>query len=177
VFDTNTSKLLVSRRLVAERKKETTSTDGDPDNVDSDALLDQCRNEVADQFLKMIAPHPVQEHVALLEDSALPELKQGNEYLKRSDPGTAVEFFARAVARADANPSLKPEVKGRAHYSYGLGKAMVGDYDIALAELHMAQTLKPDQGWMDLEMRVRAWKKDADKVSEQMKDAAAAAPQ
>jgi len=30
---------------------------------------------------------------------------------------------------------------------------------------------------MDLEMRVRAWKKDADKVSEQMKDAAAAAPQ
>jgi len=177
VFDTNTSKVLVTRRLVAERKKETTSTDGDPDNVDTDALLDQCRNEVADAFFKMIAPHPVQERVALQEDGALPELKQGNEYLKRSDPGTAVEFFARAVAKADANPSLKPEVRGRAHYSYGLGKAMVGDYDVALAELHMAQTLKPEQSWMDLEMRVRTWKKDAEKVTEQMKDAAATAQQ
>jgi hypothetical protein len=176
VFDTNTSKVLVTRRLVAERKKETTSTDGDPDNVDGDALLDQCRNEVADQFFKMIAPHPVQEHVALEEDGALPELKQGNEYLKRGDPGTASEFFARAVAKADANPSLKPDAKGRAHYSYGLGKAMAGDYDVALAELHMAQTLKPEKAWTDLEMRVRTWKKDADKVSEQMKDAAAAAP-
>jgi hypothetical protein len=177
VFDTNTSKVLVSRRLVAERKKETTATDGDPATVDTDALLDQCRNEVADHFLKMIAPHPVQEHVDMEVDGALPELKQGNEYLKRGDPGTAVEFFARAVAKADANPSLKPDVKGRAHYSYGLGKAMVGDYDVALAELHMAQTLKPEPAWMDLEMRVRAWKKDADKVNEQMKDAAPAAQQ
>jgi len=177
VFDTNTSKVLVSRRLVAERKKETTATDGDPDNVDTDALLDQCRNEVADTFLKMIAPHPVQERVALEEDGALPELKQGNDYLKRGDPGTAVEFFARAVAKADANPSLKPDVKGRAHYSFGLGKAMTGDYDTALAELRAAQSLKPEQSWMDLEMRVRAWKKDADKVSEQMKDAAPTAEQ
>jgi hypothetical protein len=177
VFDTNTSKVLVSRRLLAERKKETTATDGDPATVDADAMLDQCRNEVADQFLKMIAPHPVQERADLEEDSALPELKQGNEYLKRGDPGTATEFFARAVAKADANPSLKPDVKGRAHYSYGLGKAMVGDYDVALAELHMAQTLKAQPAWMDLEMRVRAWKKDADKVSEQMKDAASPAQQ
>ena len=177
VFDTNTSKVLVSRRLVAERKKETTATDGDPATVDTDGLLDQCRNEVANQFLKMIAPHPVQEHVALEENSALPELKQGNEYLRHSDPGTAVEYFARAVAKADANPSLKPDVKGAAHYSYGLGKAMVGDYDVALAELHLAQTLKPQPAWMDLEMRVRTWKKDADKVNEQMKDAAAAAAQ
>jgi len=177
VFDTNTSKVLVSRRLVAERKKETTATDGDPATVDTDGLLDQCRNEAADHFLKMIAPHPVQEHVDLEVDGALPELKQGNEYLKRGDPGTAAEFFARAVARADADPSLKPDVKGRAHYSYGLGKAMVGDYDVALAELHMAQTLKPQPAWMDLEMRVRAWKKDADKVSEQMRDAAPAAQQ
>jgi hypothetical protein len=53
---------------------------------------------------------------------------------------------------------------------------MVGDYDVALAELHMAQTLKQDKAWTDLEMRVRAWKKDAERVSEQMKDAAAAAP-
>jgi Flp pilus assembly protein TadD len=124
----------------------------------------------------MIAPHPVQEHAALEEDGALPELKQGNEYLKKGDPGTAVEFFARAVAKADADPSLKPDAKGRAHYSYGLGKAMVGDYDVALSELHMAQTLKQDKAWTDLEMRVRAWKKDAERVSEQMKDAAAAAP-
>ena len=175
VFDTNTSKVLVSRRLVAEHKKETTATDGDPATVDSDGMLDQCRNEVADQFLKMIAPHPVQEHVDLEADGALPELKQGNEYLKRGDPGTAVEFFARAVAKADANPSLKPDFKGRAHYSYGLGKAMVGDYDVALAELHMAQSLKAQPAWMDLEMRVRAWKKDADKVSQQMKDGVAEA--
>jgi tetratricopeptide (TPR) repeat protein len=177
VFDTNTSKLLVSRRLLAERKKETSATDGDPDSVDGDGMLDQCRNDVADQFLKMIAPHPVQERVALVEDGALPELKQGNEYLKRGDPGTAVEFFARAVAKADSNPSLKPEVKGRAHYSYGLGKAMTGDYDTALAELRIAQGLKPEKEWVDLEMRVRAWKKDADKVSEQMKDATPAVPQ
>jgi tetratricopeptide (TPR) repeat protein len=174
VFDTNTSKVLVSRRLVAERKKETTAADGEPAPVDTDALLDQCRNEVADQFLKMIAPHPVQERVALEEDGALPELKQGNEYLKRGDPGTAAEFYARAVARADANPSFKPDVKGRAHYSFGLGKAMTGDYDTALAELRMAQTMKPEPSWMDLEMRVRAWKQDADKVSQQMRDAAPA---
>jgi hypothetical protein len=176
IFDTNTSKLLVSRRLLAERKKETNSTDGDPDNVDGDGMLDECRNEVADQFVKMIAPHPVQEHVSLVEDGALPELKQGNEYLKRGDAGTAVEFYARAVAKADSNPATKPETKGHAHYSYGLGKAMAGDYETALAELRIAQAAKSEKEWMNLEMRVRVWKADADKVNEQMKDATSAAP-
>jgi len=95
--------------------------------------------------------------VALEENSALPELKQGNEYLRHSEPGTAVEYFARAVAKADANPSLKPDVKGAAHYSYGLGKAMVGDYDVALAELHLAQTLKPQPAWMEFGEIARAY--------------------
>ena len=67
--------------------------------------------------------------------------------------------------------------KWRRRSSIGLGKAMTGDYDTALAELRAAQSLKPEQSWMDLEMRVRAWKKDADKVSEQMKDAAPTAEQ
>jgi hypothetical protein len=176
VFDTNTSRILVQRRLPAERTRETSATDGDPDTVDGDAMLEACRNEVADKFLKMIAPYPVQEKVSLEEDGDLPELKQGNEYLKRGDTATALEFYTRAVAKADANPGMKADAKGRAHYSFALGKAMIGDYATALTELHTAGTLKQEKSWTDLEMRVRVWKSDADKVASQMKDSAGSEP-
>lgn len=176
VFDTNTSRVLVQRRLQADRTSETSSTDGDPDVIDGDSMLETCRNEVADKFLKMIAPYPVQERVSLEEDGELPELKQGNEYLKRGDASTALEFYTKAVAKADANPSLKPDSKGRAHYSFGLGKAMIGDYTTALTELHTAGMLKQEKDWTDLEMRIRVWKSDADKVASQMKDAAGSEP-
>lgn len=176
VFDTNTSRVLVQRRLQAERSNETSATDGDPDTIDGDAMLEACRNEVADKFLKMIAPYPVQEKVSLEEDGELPELKQGNEYLKRGDTATALEFYTKAVAKADANAGMKPDSKGRAHYSFGLGKAMIGDYETALTELRTAGTLKQEKGWTDLEMRVRVWKSDADKVASQMKDAAGSEP-
>ena len=172
VFDTNTGKILVTRRLSQPDKKETTSTDTEPESIDRDAMLEACRAEVATAFMRLIAPYPVQEKVDLEKDSALPELAQGNEYLKRGDPNTATEFFARAVAKADSTPAMKPDAKGRAHYEYGLGKALSGDFTTALAELRVAQTLKQEKDWMDLEMRVRQWKKDADKVTDQMKDAA-----
>jgi hypothetical protein len=175
VFDTNTGKILVTRRLADSDKKETTSTDADPDQIDRDAMLEACRAQVATAFMKLIAPYPVQENVDLEKDGSLPELAQGNEYLKRGDPNTATEFYARAVAKADSTPTIKPDAKARAHYSFGLGKALSGDFTTALAELRLAQTLKQDKDWMDLEMRVQTWKKDADKVSQQMKDGVAEA--
>ena len=172
VFDTNTGKILVTRRLSQSDKKETTNTDADPDPIDRDAMLEACRAAVATSFMRLIAPYPVQEQVDLEKDNALPELAQGNEYLKRGDPNTATEFVARAVAKADSTPAMKPDAKARAHYEFGLGKALSGDFTTALAELRVAQTLKQEKDWMDLEMRVRQWKKDADKVTDQMKDAA-----
>jgi hypothetical protein len=176
VFDTNTGKILVTRRLTASDQKEETKTDAEPDPINRDAMLEACRAQVATNFMKLIAPYPVQEKVDLEKDSALPELEQGNEYMKRGDPNTATEFYARAVARADATPGMKPDAKARAHYEYGLGKAMSGDYDTALAELRLAQTLKAEKDWIDLEIRVGMWKKDADKVNEQMKEAAPTPP-
>jgi curli biogenesis system outer membrane secretion channel CsgG len=171
VLDTSTSRILASRTLTKEHSDTNTAYDQEPASIDGDGMLDACRKEVAQSFLHMVAPYPVDESVKLAKDSHLPELATGNEFVKRGDWQKGIEFYGRAVARAESDTTLSPKAKGKAHYSLGLALAFTGDYDGGIAELEKAYLLGQDSSWLDMQTRVKQFKAEAKKVEEQMKDA------
>jgi hypothetical protein len=176
VFDTTTGKILAAKVLKSASERKTTSTDAPPEPIDGSAMISDCRRSVSDEFLHLIAPYSVQEKVQLVETSDLPDLNQGNEYLKRGDNQTAVELYGKAVAKADADATLSPKIKGRAHYALGLGLAIVSDYPSALTELKKANMLYQESSWLDMEVRVKQWSDEAARLEQQKKDSEAKAP-
>jgi len=103
VLDTNTGRILATRSLKDKASKTTSATNKSPESIDGNAMLDECRADVVAQFLRMVAPWTVSEVVELTTDDDLPELKAGNEYIKRNDYQKSIEFYGRAVARATAS--------------------------------------------------------------------------
>jgi len=167
VLDTTTGQILATRSLPASIKDSKSAIDQEPDRIDDHALMTACRTDVASRFVKMVAPHTVMEQVVLATDGDLPELAAGNEYFTRNDNQKAVEYFTKAVARADASSGMSPKTKGKAHYSLGLGQAVTGDYPNALAQLDQAYGLDPNTDYLDFATRVKQWKVEADKLAQQ----------
>jgi len=170
VFDTSSARILAARTLKDEQAATTNATDGEPEPIDGNELKQKAYRNISENFLKIVAPYKVSEKVKLVDHGDLPEVTQGNEYLKRGDHSTAVEYYGKAVARANADASMKPKVKGTAHYALGLGLALVGDYSTALAEIRAANALVQDSDWLDTEVRVKQWASEADQVNKQKKE-------
>jgi len=169
VFDTNTARILAAKTLTGFKEARFEETDKEPPAIDGETMKQECRKGIAADFLKVIAPHIVQEKVKLAEDSDLPEIKQGNEYLKRGDNQTALELYGKALARANGDSTVKPKAKACAYYAHGVGSALVGDYQTAIEEIHTANMSESNSGWLDMEVRVKQWQEEAKKVDEQRK--------
>jgi curli biogenesis system outer membrane secretion channel CsgG len=173
VLDTNTGRVLAVKSVRDEKTAETAATDEEPERIDGDSLVNAARASVVEQFLRVIAPYKVNERVTLVDDGDLPELEQGNKYLQRDDAASALDFYKKAVA-SSARPGISQEAQAKAHYSLGLGLALIGDYDASLKALQNANSMADESDWLDMEMRVKRWKKEAEAVEEQKRDAAGA---
>jgi tetratricopeptide (TPR) repeat protein len=106
-----------------------------------------------------------------VDDGDLPEIEQGNKYLQRDDAVSAVEFYKKAVV-SSSRPGISEEAQAKAHYSLGLCLALMGDYEASLKELQNANRLVDEVDWVDMEVRVKHWQKEAEAVEEQKRDAA-----
>lgn len=173
VFETSTAKILAAKTLTASENRTTWAEGGDAPAIDGNDLKQVCRRTIAADFLKVIAPFEVQEKVKLVEESSLPEIQQGNEYLKRGDNQSALELYGKALARANADPSVSAKAKARATYAHGVGLALVGDYGTAVAEIRAANMMVQESDWLDMEVRVKQWQTEARKLEEQRKAAEA----
>jgi tetratricopeptide (TPR) repeat protein len=69
--------------------------------------------------------------------------------LRRGDPRTALDFFAREVARADYSSEF--------HYWLGLAQYQLGDVEAAQRSLEKAATLSTSRGERDLYAAKLAW--------------------
>ncbi len=177
VLDTTTSRILVTRAFEKNRNGRSSATDGDPSALDRDGMIKECRDGTSSEFLHMVAPYRVQEDVELVTDGDLPEIDTGNEYAKRGEWAKSMEFYAKAVARIDLDPSIKPKTKGRAHYALGLALAFNGDYKAGIGQIEKAFSLKNNSDWLDMMERIKQWQREAGQVEKQMKDAAPAPEQ
>lgn len=169
VFDTNTARILAAKTLNSQEEQHEAKTDEDVPPIDGEALKEHCRHTIAEDFVKVIAPHVVQEKVKLTDDSSLPDIKQGNEYLKRGDSQAALELYGKALAKANGDATVSPKAKARAYYAHGLGSALVGDYQTAVEEIRTANMGDSNSDWLDMEVRVKRWQEEAKKVDEQRK--------
>jgi hypothetical protein len=151
ILDLTSNTLLGQRRLTCSKRSEKQRTDtGVASESELKDMVDRCFVNMAQQFHKMVATHYAQYNVNVEYDRHLPELDTGNDYLKRGEPQYANPFFAKAVARADSVRALSSATKGRAHYSFALGKALAREYSTARAELRIATTLWPVPEWREL---------------------------
>jgi curli biogenesis system outer membrane secretion channel CsgG len=169
VFETATARILAAKTLTATQDRMTMAEDAEPAAIDGKDLKQACHQIIAADFIKVIAPFEVQEKVKLVEENTIPEVQQGNEYLKRGDNASAMEFYGKAMARAKGDPSIAPKAKARAIYAHGIGSALVGDYDTAIAEIRAANAVAQESAWMDMEVRVKQWQAEARKVDDQRK--------
>lgn len=169
VFDTSSARVLAARTLKDERTAHTEATDEAPAPIEGEELKQLARRSLAEAFLRVVAPYTVSEEVTLVANGDLPEVKQGNEYLKRGDHHSAVELYGKAVARANTDSAMAPKAKGTAHYALGLGLALVGDYPTAISEIRAANAVVQNDDWLDTEMRIKQWAAEAKQVDDQRK--------
>lgn len=170
VIDTSRGKLLATRRFRHKDSAATRGTDEEPEPIDGEGMLNVAREKVADEFLRMVAPYPVQEKVKLYTDSKLPELAMGNGFAQQAEWQKAQEYYVKAVARGDADPTLKPKTKSQAHYALGVALAFTGDYDAGAAELDKAYGLNPDAAYIEMMARVKQFKSEAAELEKQNAD-------
>ena len=82
-----------------------------------------------------------------------------------------VDFYGKALARANGDPSISLKSKAKASYAHALGSALLGDYPTALKEMRAAVTMAQSSDWMDMEVRIKQWSQEARKVDEQRQSA------
>lgn len=167
VVETQTGRVLAAKTLTAERKATTQAVDQLPAPIDQRvSMMVECRAEVVEAFVKVVAPHDVAVRVALRTDDDLPQLETGNNYAMVGNWSAAVEQYRAAVERARA-AALKPEQLAAATYNLGIGLGYSGDFDGGLAQIEQAFALDPDPLYREQLEVVRQYKADAAKIAEQ----------
>jgi curli biogenesis system outer membrane secretion channel CsgG len=167
VFDTATARILAGKTLSATEFQTARAENAEPASIDGADLKQKCLRTIAEDFIKVVAPFEVKEKVSLVDDSALPEIGQGNEYLKRGDSETAMEFYGKALAHANGDSTISLKSKAKASYAHALGSALVGDYPTAIKEMRAAIMMVQSSDWIDMEVRIKKWALEAHKVDEQ----------
>lgn len=177
IIDVSTGKVLGTRSYRKERHETTTATDGQPRAINYDQLVDGLRDEVVNQFMRVLAPYSVEEEVRLVTDGALPQLEEGNRFASLNQWSEAVQRYGAAVAAVSASSGMyKPETSARAFYALGLGLVMIGEYEQGLGQLKRASSTVPSEEYVGMLARANQWKLEADKVKAQSDAASAGAP-
>jgi hypothetical protein len=177
IIDVSTGKVLGTRNYRKERRASTSATDGQPRAINYDELVDGLRDEVVNEFMRVLAPYSVDEEVRLVTDGALPQLEEGNKFAALNQWSEAVQRYGAAVAAVSASSGMyKPESAARAFYSLGLGLVMIGEYDQGIGQLKRASSTVPSEEYVAMLARANQWKLESDKVKAQSDSASAGAP-
>lgn len=169
ITQTTTVGLLVSKLFSSRQVATSESSGGEPPTIDENPLFTDCRKDVAQQFIRYVAPHRVKEDVVLEDDDDLPALETGNTYARNNDWSKALDYYRKARDTAEAS-RLPPKVLGRAYYSVGVGLAMIGEYEEAIAEIDKAITQEPSKVWIEFQVRIKNWQRDRERLQEQSSD-------
>jgi hypothetical protein len=115
----------------------------------------------------MVEPFSAREPVNLEKDSNVKQLDLGNRYLRAGDLPSAVSMYRDAAASVEARADLGAMSKARVHYSFALGLALSGDYIPALDEIKQANLLSGNAKWLEFEVRIRSWQREAHRLQSQ----------
>lgn len=166
--DTTTGTVLAMRPYRKVKSDRNERYDAAPEPVTPGPLVDAARNEVADEFFRVISPHAVYEEVLLVKDGKLPQLETGNKFAQQGNWGQAAQFYGQA-AQLVAGGAIKAadEVLAKAYYSLGLALVMQGDFAHGLENLNRAAGLDPDDDYISFTSRASRWAAEHDRLARQ----------
>lgn len=140
LVDIQTAKILAAKTLSAEATKSVNETDAAAPSIDRDALYNNCVKSIKKQFKKLVAPYKVKVKAEFLTDDALPEVKAALVQFKIKEWNAGVDLLKKATTKN----GLKPKVRAKAFYNYGLAKMYGGEPSEAVELFKKAMALKPD---------------------------------
>jgi len=101
----------------------------------------------------------VKESVPLESDGDIPQLEQGVKRLTEGSTSEGVRLLRMAVERADAGQDVA--LKGKSHYSLGVGLLAEAKFSEGVKELKKAQALTPEDDWAALITKAESWGSEA----------------
>lgn len=167
VADSTTGRILAPAFLHCTASDTTSATDARPADVDVEALLASCRQDVVSRFVPLLVATEVAEEVTLVDDAALPALAAGNRLARTGAWPAAHGQYVQAARRADSDAGLTPATRARAHYAVGLSLLLTGQLDAGIVELERAVGLGGGDEAAALLPRARRWKADAERLRSQ----------
>jgi tetratricopeptide (TPR) repeat protein len=178
IIAVSTGKIIGTRTYRKERRQSSSATDGQPREIDFEAMDDSLRAEIVGDVMKVIAPYPVIEEVELVTDGDLPTLKAGNRFAVQNQWQQALTLYGEALAMVNSGgKKLDPETVAKAHYSVGIALVMSGDFKRGIEELKAAVSSDPDDDYVAMVARAESWRREADAVKAQSGDASGVAAQ
>ena len=165
VVDVQTSKVLAIKNFSAKHNKQTSKTNGTPPSIDYDILYTQCLNDIANEFLKLVAPYTVMVRAEFETDSKLPEMKLALTQFKIGEWDEGVKILEGAVKKTN----IEPKTRAKAFYNLGLAETYSGQFNRALFHLRKALSVNPNSWrYQKAIINAKEEKKKAKKLKEEI---------
>lgn len=170
VIDTESGRVLAAKTLNARRSANAKQTDAPPPPLNrAEPLFAQCRTELVQNFMKVIAPYEERVWVVLAEDDAVPELAQGNNFAKIGNWGRARGAYERALATVKTNPDSEPEQRAKVLFNLGVAHGYTGEYARGISYLEEAYSLDPESETERQIEIIRRFERDDAELAEQQR--------
>ena len=167
VVDVSTGRLLIAKTYEDRKEDTNRATDGAPDPIDRDPLIQGARHTVLDRFLKAIVPHQEFVYAHFLKEGDIPQLEGGIGWAERGSWDKAKETFNNAIGAAEKNTKIGAKQLSKAYWDLGLAYEYSADYDNATKMVQKAYDLGQDSDYLDELDNIKRLQSDAKKLSEQ----------
>lgn len=140
VIDTQTSRILGIRELSVRNSGQTSAENAQPELIDIEPLYRQSVEDLAEQFVRMVAPYKqVTQATYELDKTYLPEMALARKLIINGSTGQALHILYEATLKND----IPIKSLAKAYYNLGLLQTYIGDFDNALWNLNQALSLRP----------------------------------
>ncbi|MBP7382388.1 hypothetical protein KBA39_08340 [Myxococcota bacterium] len=171
VIDIQSAQNLKTKVLTCKNTASTQATDAEPDDIDLDALREECALKVAADFAKVIAPWTQRVEAFFQKDGSLPTLEIGIKYAQAGDWNSAIANFQKAIDESASNPDIKVKAAGKAYWNMGLALEFTGKFDEAAKHVKKAYELTNDGDYLSELDNIKRMKADQAKLDQQLQDA------
>ena len=161
VTDLTTGKIMAIKKLYSEYKDSKSATDAYPDKINSEKLLLKCRDNIVNQFMKVIAPYTENVEVTLLDDDEVPEFKKAIRNIKMGDWLEAQSLYQEAVNKYPTNPKV--------HYNLGVVYEYNGNFDQAAEQFKKAYSIEENDLFLEELENCKKRKIEQERLKEQVK--------
>ncbi|MHB2153181.1 CsgG/HfaB family protein [Calditrichota bacterium GD2] len=139
VVDVQTAKILAVKTLSTGYTSKTYADNATPAKINVEGLYRSCLEDIASQFMRLVAPYDVQVKAIFQKDKDIPEVELAITQFKVGEWDEGINLLKTAANRE----YKKPKTKAKAYYNLGLALTYYGKFDEALAILKKALTINP----------------------------------